>query len=427
MLIPRLALHSLRSRMLTTSLTIVSIALSVTLLVGIANVRAGVRESFAGTIRGVDLIVGARGGTLQVMLSSVFGIGSPSGSVSMATFERWQKHPAVKWAVPYALGDSHRGYRVVGTNEEFYQRYHFRNNASIQFVQGRAARADSEVVIGSEVAERLGYEIGSPVVVVHGLVDIGTSSHEAHPFRVVGILGRTFTPIDRTVYVTLEGITAMHESSTEAGQASTSSTPMAMPGAAPPPMVMPAAPTGQQLTSFFVGTKNRFEALALQREMNTDFTEPLTAVIPGVALGELWKNIGSAEVGLQVVAIFAVAIGLAGMLVALYSSLEARRREMAIFRAIGAGPRTIVALLVLESTLLSLVGCALGVAFVYAALALGQQPIEQRFGLHLAIRPLGSTEWMYLAIVLLSGVIIGFVPAVKAYRTSLVDGLSPRA
>ena len=457
MLIPRLALNSLRSRMLTTSLTIVSIALSVTLLVGIANLRAGVRDSFAGTIRGVDLIVGARGGTLQVMLSSVFGIGSPSGSVSIATFERWQKHPAVKWAVPYSLGDSHRGFRVVGTNEEFYQRYRFRNNASIEFAQGRAARADSEVVIGSEVAEQLDYAIGSPVVVVHGLVDIGTSSHETHPFRVVGILKRTFTPIDRTVYVTLEGISAMHESSGVGGNSSVpanvpampgatppampGATPPAMPGATPPampgatPPAMPGATSPPsatpsatpQLTSFFVGTKNRFEALALQREMNTDFTEPLTAVIPGVALGELWKNIGSAEVGLQVVAIFAVAIGLAGMLVALYSSLEARRREMAIFRAIGAGPRTIVALLVLESSLLSLLGCALGVALVYAALALGQQPIEQRFGLHLAIRALGTTEWMYLAIVLVAGVIIGFVPAIKAYRTSLVDGLSPRA
>lgn len=402
MLIPRLALRSLRSRLLTTSLTVASIALSVTLLVGIEHVRAGVRESFAGTIRGVDLIVGARGGTLQVLLSAVFGIGSPAGSVTVATFERWQRHPAVKWAAPYTLGDSHRGFRVVGTTEEFFRRYRFRNDGRIQFAQGGAAKSHSDVVVGSEVAERLKYTIGSPIVVVHGLVDIGTSSHEAHPFQVVGILGRTFTPIDRSVYVTLDGIEAIHGTAV-------------------------AVPQPQLLTAFFIGTKNRFEALMLQREMNTDLTEPLTAVIPGVALGELWKNIGSAEVGLQVVAIFAVAIGLTGMLVALYSSLEARRREMAIFRAIGAGPRTIVALLVLESAMLTLVGCALGVAIVYAGLVLGQQPIEQRFGLHLAIRPLGSTEWKYLAVVLVSGVIIGFVPAIKAYRTSLVDGLSPRA
>ena len=402
MLIPRLALRSLRSRLLTTSLTVASIALSVTLLVGIEHVRAGVRESFAGTIRGVDLIVGARGGTLQVLLSAVFGIGSPAGSVTVATFERWQRHPAVKWAAPYTLGDSHRGFRVVGTTEEFFRRYRFRNDGRVQFAQGRAAKSHSDVVIGSEVAVRLKYTIGSPIVVVHGLVDIGTSSHEAHPFQVVGILGRTFTPIDRSVYVTLDGIEAIHGTAV-------------------------AVPQPQLLTAFFIGTKNRFEALMLQREMNTDLTEPLTAVIPGVALGELWKNIGSAEVGLQVVAIFAVAIGLMGMLVALYSSLEARRREMAIFRAIGAGPRTIVTLLVLESAMLSLVGCAIGVAIVYAGLVLGQQPIEQRFGLHLAIRPLGSTEWKYLAVVLVSGVIIGFVPAIKAYRTSLVDGLSPRA
>ncbi len=536
-MILRLALTSLRSRLLTTSLTVASIALSVTLLVGIENVRAGVRDSFAGTIRGVDLIVGARGGTLQVLLSAVFGIGSPSGSVKLSTMERWKAHPAVKWVVPYSLGDSHRGFRVVGTTPEFYERYRFRKDGRIVFVSGRAAVSDTEVVIGSEVAEKLGYTIGTPVVVVHGLRDIGTSSHEAHPFHVVGILGRTFTPIDRSVYVTLGGIEAMHEPETGVAGSSMASaevaggrvsggrgqggtaqpqtaqpqtarkakapksakasaiiaanqqraaamapppgTPMVMPGAEPPPgtpMVMPGAspPPGtplvmpgaepppsalpevkaaavkqkavtkqvvaepkvgepahdhgdDQITAFFVGTKNRFEALMLQREMNTDLVEPLTAVIPGVALGELWQNIGSAEVGLRVIAIFAVAIGLTGMLVALYSSLEARRREMAILRAVGAGPRMIISLLVLESGLLALLGCIIGVAAVYLGLFVAQGPIEQRFGLHLALHPLRSMEWTYLAVVMGAGVVIGFVPAWKAYRTSLVDGLSPRA
>lgn len=541
-MILRLALTSLRSRLLTTSLTVASIALSVTLLVGIENVRAGVRDSFAGTIRGVDLIVGARGGTLQVLLSAVFGIGSPSGSVKLSTMERWKAHPAVKWVVPYSLGDSHRGFRVVGTTPEFYERYRFRKDGRIVFVSGRAAVADTEVVIGSDVAEKLGYTIGTPVVVVHGLRDIGTSSHEAHPFHVVGILGRTFTPIDRSVYVTLGGIEAMHAEETAVAGSSMASeevaggrvsggrgqggtaqpqppkaqnstkaaaiiaankkraaamapppgtptvmpgaepppgTPMVMPGASPPPgtpMVMPGAspppgtplvmpgaepppsalpevkaaaveqraaakdvvaePTAtepahdhgdDQITAFFVGTKNRFEALMLQREMNTDLVEPLTAVIPGVALGELWQNIGSAEVGLRVIAIFAVAIGLTGMLVALYSSLEARRREMAILRAVGAGPRMIISLLVLESGLLALLGCIIGVAAVYIGLFVAQGPIEQRFGLHLALHPLRSTEWTYLAVVMGAGLVIGFVPAWKAYRTSLVDGLSPRA
>jgi len=452
--------------------------------------------------------------------------------------ERWKAHPAVKSVVPYSLGDSHRGFRVVGTTPEFYERYRFRKDGRIVFVSGRAAVSDTEVVIGSDVAEKLGYTIGTPVVVVHGLRDIGTSSHEAHPFHVVGILGRTFTPIDRSVYVTLEGIEAMHVPETAvagiagssmasaegaggrvsggrgqgvtalaaplaaeklraksakaaaivaankaraAAMAPPAGTPMVMPGAEPPPgipvgtpLVMPGAeppPSAMpevkraadeqkaaasepvaaepvavepvaaepvasepahdhgddQITAFFVGTKNRFEALMLQREMNTDLVEPLTAVIPGVALGELWQNISSAEVGLRVIAIFAVAIGLTGMLVALYSSLEARRREMAILRAVGAGPRMIISLLVLESGLLALLGCVIGVAAVYIGLFVAQGPIEQRFGLHLALHPLRSTEWTYLAVVMGAGLMIGFVPAWKAYRTSLVDGLSPRA
>lgn len=540
-LIVRLAMASLRSRLLTTALTVASIALSVTLLVGIETVRAGVRESFAGTIRGVDLIVGARGGTLQVLLSTVFGIGAPGGSVKRGTMDRWAAHPAVKWVVPYSLGDSHRGFRVIGTTPEFFTRYRYRKNTPLVFAAGQAAQTDRDVVIGSEVAERLKYDVRTPVVVVHGLQDIGTSSHESHPFKVVGVLARTFTPIDRAVYVTLEGIEAMHDETPGVMNAGTTAampgasqpgkkadtalpsslanakrdraarireanrqraaaltasrdsasadpaappagmpmvmpgaspppgTPLVMPGAAPPagtPLVMPGAepppavvaqvkaaaqrareakpvspPTpgeraeldrathdhaDDQITAFFVGTKNRFEALMLQREMNTDLVEPLTAIIPGVALGELWQNIGNAEVGLRVVALFAVAISITGMLVALYSSLEARRREMAILRAVGAGPRTIIALLVLESTVLALVGCVLGVLFVYAGLAMAQGPIEQRFGIHLAMRALGETEYLYLGIVVLSGMLIGFVPAWKAYRSSLVDGLSPR-
>lgn len=483
----RLAFQSLRSRFFTSFLTVASIALSVTLLVGIEHVRSGVRESFAGTIRGVDLIVGARGGTLQILLSTVFGIGAPAGAVTMETYERWAAHPAVSWTIPYALGDSHRGYRVVGTTNAFYERYRYRSDGRISFAAGGPAEKETDVVIGADVAERLRYAVGSPIVVTHGLQGGGISDHDAHPFTIVGVLNRTFTPIDRAIYVTLEGIEAMHEDF-EAMPVSAppaigtvpegvpsmpgytppegtpampgAEAPPAMPGYQPPPgtptmpgaetpPVVPAVPTlapnddhdhddeagdhaghdhkPEQITAFFVGTKNRFEALQLQRDMNTDLTEPLTAVIPGVSLGELWQNISSAEVGLRIVALFAVAIGLTGMLVALYSSLDARRREMAILRAVGAGPRTIVSLLVFESALMAVLGCVLGVAFVYLILSLGQGAIEARSGIHLAVRALGATEWKYLALVLGAGTLIGFVPAVKAYRNSLTDGLSPRS
>ena len=409
-----LAWRSLGNRRLISTLTALSIALSVALLVGIEHVRVGVRESFQGTIKGTDLIVGARGGTTQVLLSTVFGMSVPNGSVSWETYERWAQHPAVRWTIPYALGDAHRGHRVIGTTAAFFEQYRFRDQR-VSFAAGRAPGTDREIAIGSEVAERLGYTVGSEVTLAHGLAAVSFAEHTAHPFTVSGVIARTFTPIDRALYTTLDGLTAMHADEEQSGGLM-----MGPPAAALPPG------TRAPITAFLVGTKNRFETLQLQREMNEDRREPLTAIIPGVALAQLWQTIGSAEVGLRVVALFTLLVGLIGMCVALYASLESRRREMAILRAVGTGPRAIVTLLVLESGLLALIGAVSGVALVYGGLALARSAVEARFGLALTLHPLGVTEWSYLALVVTAGTLVGVVPAWRAYRSSLADGLSPK-
>jgi putative ABC transport system permease protein len=406
-----LALRSLRARVVISLLTVLSIALSVALLVGIEHIRTGVRESFAGTIRGTDLIVGSRGGTMQVLLSTVFGMAAPSGSIAWETFERWSAHPAVAWTIPYALGDSHRGFRVIGTSQEFFTRYRFRDQ-HVTFAAGRAPASEREVAIGSEVSTRLGYGVGSEVVLAHGLGEVSFIEHEVHPFTVVGIIARTVTPIDRAMYVTLEGLDAMHEAEHTRGG-------MVM---APPATEHSEPP----ITAFLVGTKHRFETLRLQREMNEDRVDPLTAIIPGVALQQLWQTVGNAEVALRLVALFTLLVGLIGMCVALYASLEARRREMAILRAVGAGPRTIVALLVAESAVLASCGALSGLGLVYAVLAIGARPLEAAYGIALSMRPPGSAEWLFLAMVVGAGTVVGFLPAWKAYRSSLADGLSVR-
>jgi putative ABC transport system permease protein len=187
-----------------------------------------------------------------------------------------------------------------------------------------------------------------------------------------------------------------------------------------------AEPGPTQVTAVFVGAKSRIDALRLQREIGTDPAEPLTAVIPGMALAEMWRGIGYAEGALRLVTLFVVLVGLLGMLISLYTSLDARRREMAILRAVGAGPRRIVGLLVLESGLLAALGSAIGVGLVYLLLFALQVPVEQRFGLFLAIRPLGAAEYAYLGAVIGAGVLLGLVPALRAYRNALVDGLSVR-
>jgi putative ABC transport system permease protein len=409
-----LAARSLGNRRLISALTVLSIALSVTLLVGIEHVRTGVREGFRGTIRGTDLIVGARGGTAQVLLSTVFGMSTPSGAIRWSAYARWRAHPAIAWTIPYSLGDSHRGFRVIGTTDAFYERYRFRDR-QVEFAAGRAPASAREVAIGSDVAERLGYAVGGSVTLAHGVAGVSFAQHDSYPFTVTGVIASTRTPIDRALYVTLEGLEAMHAAEASGGGL-----------ALGPPASGRDAGEPSPITAFLVGTKNRIETPRLQHEMNQDRDEPLTAIIPGIALAQLWQTIGNAEAGLRVVATMTLVVGLIGMCVALYASLESRRREMSILRAVGAGPRTIIGLLVLESGLLALAGAVVGVIFVYAGIALGQGPVEARFGLELTARPLGRVEWGYLALVLSAGTLTGVLPAWKAYRASLADGLSPK-
>lgn len=441
MFVLTLVRKSLGNRLLATSLTMASIALSVALLLGIENVRSGMRESFSNTISRTDLIVGARGGSMQLLLYSVFGIGSPTNNVSWSTYERFRDHPAVAWTIPISLGDSHRGFRVVGTDSSFYENFHYGGGRRVRLAEGAQPRTDHEVVLGDQVARELGYALGSEVVITHGLFGTGIMDHDEAPFHVVGILERTFTPVDRSLYVTLAGIEAMH--------ADFMSDPFGGPGAGPTSFAPPSFATPQsseprgtdgtpsshdgaaaeqeaQITAFFLGARTRIATLQLQREINTFEGEAVMAILPGVALAEMWRGVGYAEDALLVVTFFVVAVGLIGMLLSLYSSLEARRREMAILRAVGAGAPRIFGLLVLESGLLGLAGALSGVALIYALLVLLKGFVESTFGLYLPIQPPTRTAWFYLAAVVAASFVIGIVPAVKAYRNSLADGLTVR-
>ncbi len=468
MLTLQLALRSLRNRRLTTILTVLSIALSVALLVGVETVRRGIRESFAGTIRGTDLIVGARGGSQQLLLSSIFGLGAPAGAVEWSTYQRWARHPAVAWTIPISLGDSYYGYRVVGTTSAFFEHYRYRNDGRVTAGEGRLLERDTDVVVGIEVATRRGLTLGSPVTLTHGLRGTGISDHEEHPFTVVGILSRTSTPVDRSVFITLEGIEGMHEGmpaespdgwaqprfaplqrpGSSAPAAPPSGSPTVMPGAGPPsalpgvaaplpaddhdhpPVTVAAAEDhaghDHKLTAFLLGTKARAASLMLQRQMNTDRVEPLTAILPAVALTELWHSISYAEDGARIITGAVLLVGLLGMLVALYSTLQERRREMAILRSLGAGPGRIAALLVLESGLLALVGAVVGVALVYGLLVVGQGIAETHFGVYIPITAPKQLEWLYLGGVVVAGVLVGLIPAWRAYRNTLQDGLTIR-
>ena len=416
----RLALASLNNRRFTALLTVFAIALSVCLLLAVERVRTEARASFASTISGTDLIVGARSGSVNLLLYSVFRIGNATNNIRWDSFEHFAQHPRVSWAIPISLGDSHRGYRVMGTTSAYFEHYRYGRKQPLQLAQGRPFAEDPfEVVLGAEVAEALNYQLGGQLVLAHGVSTVSLVKHDDKPFRVVGILRRTGTPVDRTLHINLAGMEALHidwQNGMPARGAARIDAEQAR--------QMDLQP--KQITAFMLGLNSKIATFALQREINQYRGEPLLAILPGVALQELWSLMGTAEKALFVVSLFVVLIGLIGMLTAILTSLNERRREMAILRSVGARPWHIASLLVLEAFSLALAGVLLGLLLLYGAIAAAQGPLQSHYGLYLPLALPSAYEWSLLAGILLAGLLMGGVPAWRAYRQSLADGLSIR-
>lgn len=412
-MILRLALGSLRARALTVAMTALAIALSVTLFLGVEKVRTGARGSFADTISGTDLIVGARSGSVQLLLYSVFRIGNATNNVTWESYEDIAARPEVDWIVPISLGDSHRQFRVMGTTQGFFDHYRYRGGRALELASGQGIADLYDTVIGSDVAKTLGYGVGDPIVVAHGLASF--SDHDDQPFRVSGILAKTGTPVDRTVIVSLRAIEAIHVDWQRGAKIPGQTTPVEQ------IRQMELAP--QAITAALVGTKSRLQIFGLQRWINEYREEPLLAILPGVALQELWQIVGVAEVALTAVSAMVVVTALLGLMAIIFASLSERRREMAIWRAMGARPGTILGLLVLEAVLIAAIGAALGLGALYAGLVLARPWIDSAFGIWL---PLGAPTprelWVLLAVIG-AAALASLLPALRAYRLSLADGM----
>ncbi|EGV3808614.1 ABC transporter permease [Vibrio parahaemolyticus] len=413
----KLAWKSLMNRKATAVLTIMTVAISVILLLGVERIRTQAKDSFANTISGTDLIVGGRSGQVNLLLYSVFRIGNATNNIDWKSYQEFSQHRAVDWAIPISLGDSHKGFRVMGTNHSYFEHYKHGSKQPLTFSKGKEFNGLFETVLGSDVAKQLGYQIGSEIIIAHGISDVGFSRHDKLPFKVVGILAPTGTPVDKTVHVSLEAIEAIHVG-WESG---------ARLGPTPDAKVLQERDfQPKQITAMLVGLKSRIQTFALQRQINNYPKEPLSAIMPGVALHELWGMMSVAEQALMAVSGFVVIAGLLGMLSSLLTSLQERRREMAILRAMGARPRHVFSLLISEASLLTAAGIVTGVLGLYAILALLQPLIQQHYGINLTLSTLSAYEWMLLSFVQCAGIVIGFIPAFRAYRQSLSDGMTIR-
>jgi putative ABC transport system permease protein len=413
-----LAARSLWNRRVAAALTVFAIAVSVALLVGVQKLRVEARESFASTISGTDLIVGARSGPVNLLLYSVFRIGDPTANISWQSYQLVARHPDVAWTIPISLGDSHRGFRVVGTNGSYFEHYRYGDRRPLAFAAGAPFADLHDAVVGAEVARALGYSVGDRITIAHGIGEGSFAEHDDQPFTIVGILERTGTPVDRSVHVSLEAITAIHEG-WESG--------MRAPAiGARPGETATADLTPKAITAFLVGLESRAAVFQMQRALNDYRGEALSAVMPGVALQQLWQVVGLADTALLLVAACVVLAGLIGMVTALLTSLNERRREMAILRSVGARPLHVFLLLEFESALLAAAGVAAGFVIAFGAMALAAPLLEQRFGLFVEVGAPTGYDLAIAAAVVVAGLLAGLLPAWRAYRNSLADGLSIR-
>ncbi|WP_341889488.1 ABC transporter permease [Variovorax sp. YR752] len=413
-----IAWHSAWNRRFTLALTVFSIALSTFLLLGVERIRTELRENFASSVSGTDLIVGARTGSTQLLLYSVFRIGAATNNISWKSVQALQAHPGVDWVVPLSLGDSHRGFSVLATTPEYFSHFRYGDRQTLKLREGKPFDALFDAVVGAEVADKLGYHVGQKITLAHGSGELNVAEHADKPFTVVGVLARTGTPVDRTVHIGLAAMEAIH---------------LEWVGGAPMPGVkIPAEQvrkfdlTPKNVTAALVGLKNRAAVFGVQRWISTYTGEPLMAILPGVALDELWSVIGIGENALLLMSALVALVSLAGLVSVVMAGLNERRRELAVLRAVGAGLRHVLALLALEGALVTVLGVLLGVTMAVLGIALLSPWLQAQFGLTLSLSEPTLNEWLLTASLLVAGWLASLLPGIRAYRLSLADGLSPR-
>ena len=414
----KLAWLSILNRRSTAFLTILSIAISVTLLLGIEQLRKNVRNSFLQTVSGIDLVVGARGDAIPILLYSVFRLGEATNNLRWQSYLEWAADERVEWTIPLSLGDSHRGFRVLGTNSDYWSYYRYAKNRKLVLKTGEFFDGLYEAVIGSVVAEKLGYQLNQQIVIAHGAGSAALFEHDDQPFRIVGILKPTGTPVDQTIHVSLEAIEAIHIGWEDGFPAAEKINPKKINASELQP---------KSITAFLVRLNSKMQTFRLQGEINAYEKEPLSAILPGVTMQKLWQILGTFEKALLTVSALVVLSSLTSLTSLLLATLSERRREMSILRSVGAGPVIVFYLLWIEATILCFIGVFLGLIFQYGGLLALAPTIQDQLGLQILLEWPGIKEFVILLLIMACGMLMSFFPAWRAYMISLHDGLLPKA
>lgn len=434
----KVAWRSLLNRKATVLLTVLSVAVAVFTLLGVEHIRQQAKTSFTSTVSGTDLIVGARTSPVNLLLYSTFRIGNPTNNVRWDSYQHFAGHRLVEWAVPIALGDSHRGYRVMGTTNDYFEHFRYGQRKPLAFAAGRSFTETYGAVLGADVAASLQYQLGDELVLAHGLGQTSFAMHSSEPFTVVGVLQPTGTPVDQTVLVALAGLEAVHD---DGGHEQHDEHPEPA-NQHDEEHAHAHAPQGEEhghghephheehvpaeITAFMLGLRAKAAAFTLQRDINNYEQEPLTAILPGVALTQLWQMMGSVERVLRLISLLVFAASMLGLSAMLMASMRERRREISVLRAIGAGPGFVFFILQAEALLMVAAGTVAALAALQLGFPLLEDAITRNFGVAIAGDFITFATAKTLGWIAVATVMVALFPAVSAYRQSLHGGLSQK-
>jgi putative ABC transport system permease protein len=417
-MLTRIALSSLLHRKTTVILTIFSIAVSVAIVLSVEHIHEQTKDSFTKTISGTDLIVGARSGRINLLLYSVFRIGNATNNISWDSYQDISQQKGIRWAIPISLGDSHKGYRVLGTSEDYFSHYRYGKKQQLELKEGQIFKHVYDVVLGSEVAKKLNYQVGQQIIVSHGISEVSFTLHDDKPFTITGILKPTGTPVDQTLHISLAGMEAIH---------------VDWQNGAPIPSLKISAEealkkdlTPKTITAAYLGLKNKILTFRIQRQINNYRGEPLMAILPGVALSELWQTMSMVEKILALISMLVVIAALLGAITMMLSTLKQRQREITILRSIGAPPWFIFCLIQAEVFFISLAGIIVGIGILWLGLLISQPIIADNYGLFLTTNPLTTSTGLYALIIMGITLLLACIPSLMAYQQSREQGLTMR-
>ena len=385
-----ISLAYLRARPLATILNLLLLALGVATITVLMLATRQLEERMGRDARGIDLVAGAKGSPMQLVLSAVFHLDAPTGNILLADAMALAKQRAVKKAIPLALGDSYKGFRIVGSNHDYPAHY------GARIAAGRLWSAPMEAVLGAEVAAKAKLAVGASITGAHGLGE-GGDEHESEPYKIVGVLAPGGTVLDRLVLTSIESVWEVHEHGSPAG-------------------------SPKEITALLIQYASPLAAATLPRMVNA--TSALQAASPAYESARLFRMIG---VGVEVLRAFGVVLMFAAGLsvfIALLNALEERRYDLAVMRMLGAAPSRLLGLMLLEGGALALAGGIAGIGLGHLLTEGLGMALQQAQQAAVTGRTWNDDEWWLLAASLAVGIIAALVPAWRAYRTDVAPVLA---